>query len=483
MMRSKFLIPLLLLVIVVVFSAQPTEAQSATWHGEYFNNPYLISPSEFKRDDAVLAFNWGTASPDSRMNADNFSVRWGADPYFAAGTYRFWVLADDYVRLNVGFAYRPQINSVDDTQHIPGQLLHADVTLSEGVHHIQVDYQEFSGNAFIYVSWANVATNPTTPNFVVSQPIYTGVATGPWTAQYFANPSMVGNPSLIQSEGSPTHYWGSGSPGSAIPADNFSARWYSTPYLDGSNYQLAVKADDGVRVYVDGALMVNEWHAAGGVTYTVNLNLNAGQHSLIVDYYEAGGEAYLDYSLNRMMVFPSVPVATVPAGQGGGTISSATWATVQAWRLNVRSSPSIAADNILLKVSRNEVYPVVGKNGDGSWCQIAINNTTGWVSTRFVNIGGNTNIPVTASAPPPVTWTDTGFDATALTNVNIRNLPSTRGSSILALLNRGANAHVIGRSADSAWWQINYQGVTGWVSARYAVLQSNAVLSRIPVTG
>lgn len=481
MMCRKLFIPLFVLIVFAVLTIQPVLAQNTTWNGEYFNNAYLIGPSVFTRQDGVLAFNWGTASPDSRMNADNFSVRWGTDPYFAAGTYRFWALADDYLRLNVGYAYRPQINTVDDPQHVPGKLVYADVTLNEGVHHIQVDYQEFTGSAFIYVSWANLASNPTSPNFPVSQPIYTGVYTGGWTAQYYTNTILAGNPGLITSESSPTHYWGSGSPGGAIPADNFSARWSSMYYLESGNYQISVKADDGVRLYVDGMLMLNEWHPASGITYSVNLNLGAAQHSFIIEYHEAGGDAYLDYSLSRLLVFPPVTPIVVPPGQGGGAITSATWATVSAWRLNVRDNPSATA-NILLKISRNEAYPVVGRNSDGSWCQINVNGLKGWVSTRFVNMAGSPNVPVTASAPPPTPWTDTGFDVTAVVTVNVRNLPNIGGSTILELMGRGATAHVIGRSSNNRWWQVNYQGVIGWVSSAYAQIQPNVDVGRIPVT-
>jgi hypothetical protein len=65
------------------------------WTGEYFNNPYFIGDPVMRRQDNVLGFNWGMAAPANGLPADHFRVRWGADPYFTAGSYRFTVLADD----------------------------------------------------------------------------------------------------------------------------------------------------------------------------------------------------------------------------------------------------------------------------------------------------------------------------------------------------------------------------------------------------
>ncbi|WP_410968985.1 PA14 domain-containing protein, partial [Salmonella sp. SAL4444] len=77
-----------------------------------------------------------------------------------------------------------------------------------------------------------------------------GLGTGPWTAQYYANPTLSGSPTLIQTESSPTHDWGTGSPVVSIPPDNFSARWTSTRTVEAGTYQISVRVDDGVRVFV-----------------------------------------------------------------------------------------------------------------------------------------------------------------------------------------------------------------------------------------
>lgn len=140
---------------------------SPSWTAEYFNNPYFIGDPVLRRQDNVIGFNWGNAAPANGVPADNFSVRWGSDPYFTAGTYRFTVLADDGIAVTVDF-HNNFINTLEQPR--PGQTLSADVTLTEGRHHLQVDFREYGGVAYAYVSWANISSNPNGPTLPGQSP-------------------------------------------------------------------------------------------------------------------------------------------------------------------------------------------------------------------------------------------------------------------------------------------------------------------------
>jgi len=471
-MWRKITLMTILLVVLGVAAAQPVTAQNATWNAEFFNNPYLLGQAAAERVDGAIAFDWGNAAPNAGVNPDNFSVRWGADPYFTAGTYRFYAFADDNVKVNVGFAFAPQIDTFSSLAI--GQVVSADITLTEGFHHVQVDYREVSGSAYVYVTWANLATNPTGPNFPVPQQSFSSINNGNWTGQYYNNTDLSGSPVLVRSEAFPSFNWGTGSPDGSIQSDNFSARWTSTQTLDAASYTITVRADDGVRVAVDGNTYINEWHLASSNTYTAVINLSAGSHNFQIEFFEGAGNAFLDYRLSRTGVNPPAPPTS-----GGNT---GTTATITTGRLNVRNAPNTGA-TILTKVNRNEVYPVIGANADQSWWQINVNGTVGWVFGRFVSIGGNPNVAVTSNTAAFAAPAATGFTVTALDTVNIRSIPSTRGSTILSKLPRGGLAQVVGRNANGSWWQVDYQGVVGWVSARFAQLQSGVNLSSIPVTG
>jgi uncharacterized protein YgiM (DUF1202 family) len=62
---------------------------------------------------------------------------------------------------------------------------------------------------------------------------------------------------------------------------------------------------------------------------------------------------------------------------------------------------------------------------------------------------------------------------TATVDANVRNGPGT-DYSIVGMLTEGATAPVIGRNADSSWWQINYQGTTAWIAGSVTTANTTA---------
>ncbi len=94
--------------------------------------------------------------------------------------------------------------------------------------------------------------------------------------------------------------WGRGSPDPAVPVDYFSVRWTRTLNFQAGTYRLSVRSDDGARVFVDDNLLINEWHPAAPLTYTADVNLAAGLHTIRVEYYEGVGDAYILFTIQPM---------------------------------------------------------------------------------------------------------------------------------------------------------------------------------------
>lgn len=463
---------ILLLAVLLVLAAAivPASAQNgAVWTTYFFNNAFLLEPPVLTRQDTAVAFNWGSGSPAPGVLADNFTVRFATDVYLPAATYRFWALADDEVRVTVDYQFTPLIDTFGNPR--VGQTLSGDLALNAGMHHVQVDYREAGGNAFVYATWADLATNPSGPSFPA--PGIPSPSSGPWTAQYYANNNLSGTPTLIQSEGSPTHDWGSGSPVASIPSDNFSGRWTSSQTLNAATYQISARADDGVRVFVDGVSVINEWHSASGVTYTVNVNLSAGQHNFMIEYYEAGGLAFLNYTFTLVGSNPPPPI-TGPAATVTG-----------AFKLNVRATPDPVNGAILTRINRNETYPIVGRNSDSSWWQINVNGIVGWVSARYVTAANTGSVPVTSGVitPPvptqPPVITGAAMTVTGAFRLNVRATPDPVNGVVVVRINRNETYPIVGRNSDSSWWQINVNGTVGWVNARYVTAANTG---NVPVT-
>ena len=50
-------------------------------------------------------------------------------------------------------------------------------------------------------------------------------------------------------------------------------------------------ADDGVRVYLDGTLVIDQWKDQSATTYIASRTVTAGNHEVKVEYSENGGDA------------------------------------------------------------------------------------------------------------------------------------------------------------------------------------------------
>jgi parallel beta-helix repeat protein len=91
--------------------------------------------------------------------------------------------------------------------------------------------------------------------------------------------------------------WGVGSPDGSINGDNFVARFTRTDTFTGGPVKFTVTdADDGFRVYLDGDLVMERWNNSFGSAMIEVLNVTAGEHTIVVEYYEDQGNAYLFFN-------------------------------------------------------------------------------------------------------------------------------------------------------------------------------------------
>lgn len=87
--------------------------------------------------------------------------------------------------------------------------------------------------------------------------------------------------------------WGSGSPDGAIASDHFSVRWTGQIQPRYSEaYTFYTTSDDGVRLWVNGQLLVDNWTDHSNTENSGAITLTAGQrYDIKLEYYEKGGEA------------------------------------------------------------------------------------------------------------------------------------------------------------------------------------------------
>ncbi|MEI6684161.1 MAG: glycoside hydrolase family 3 C-terminal domain-containing protein [Bacteroidota bacterium] len=138
-------------------------------------------------------------------------------------------------------------------------------------------------------------------------------------AEFFKNMKLEGTPALVRVDSLIDFNWEDNPPAPGIDKDGFSVRWtgYLMPPVSRS-YTLYTASDDGVRVYIDGKLVINNWTNHGTTIDSVKIILLAGKsYNIKVEYYEDGGDAVMilgwdlpEDGIRKQMVSDAVKVAT-----------------------------------------------------------------------------------------------------------------------------------------------------------------------------
>lgn len=140
-----------------------------------------------------------------------------------------------------------------------------------------------------------------------------GLAQGPvepqhsdptWQASYWNNITLSGTAVLQRAETNLSYDWTTGTPAAGVNADYFSARW--TRYVDVTpgTYRFTVTSDDGVRLWIDNVLIIDQWTEHPAQTYTADHALDSGHHLFKVEYFEKTGLATMKLNWQLLQTPP-----------------------------------------------------------------------------------------------------------------------------------------------------------------------------------
>ena len=229
----------------------------------------------------------------------------------------------------IGFVATPAVSPNGGTFSTSATVTLSDAT-SGAVIYYTLDGSTPSTNSFRY-SGAFVVTNTVA---VKAQAFKTGWANSPVTTATFINSTSLGtgiglvgyyysnsyptNPysgpaTLVRTDAVVNFNWGSGSPDPSISVDHFTAKWTgSVQPLFSEPYTFSTTTDDGVRLWVNGQLLIDHWVDQGATEWSGTINLTAEQHyNIEMDYYENGGSASATLSWSS----PSTSKAIIPQTQ------------------------------------------------------------------------------------------------------------------------------------------------------------------------
>jgi beta-glucosidase len=114
-------------------------------------------------------------------------------------------------------------------------------------------------------------------------------------AEYFDNNRLDGSPRLTRVDPRADFRWTLSSPGRGIPFDWFSARWTATLGVPAAGVRrIAIEGNDGYRLWIDDALVIDNWVKRSYGVRDAAVNLAPGtSHALRLEYFESTGNARL----------------------------------------------------------------------------------------------------------------------------------------------------------------------------------------------
>jgi hypothetical protein len=273
----------LVVALALLVPAPIAHAADPIWRGEYFANQDLAGTPALVRSDNDINFNWGWGSPSPSIPVDHFSVRWTRSVSLGAGQWRFYAVVDDGIRLSVDG------QTIIDQWRVTAPITYTSlIGLNAGDHTIRVEYWENTERAQIQVGWEYAG--PTSAGAVAV------ASAGTWRGQYYANRKLKNDPSFERNDAAIYFDWGYGGPGGGVGGQDFSVRWTRSVFLPSGTYEFKVKADDGMRLWYDWTNLINEWHDHVDKTYSKQIEVSTGTHTLVVEYYQGAGPASIEVS-------------------------------------------------------------------------------------------------------------------------------------------------------------------------------------------
>lgn len=128
------------------------------------------------------------------------------------------------------------------------------------------------------------------------------------SAAYFDNADLTGA-TVTRIDPTVDFDWGQGSPDPAIGPDTFSVRWTGQVQVDrAETYTFTTTSDDGVRLWVDGKLLIDAWTDHSKREDTAEVALTEGRHDLRMEFYDNGYDAIAELRWSS----PSIPRQIIP---------------------------------------------------------------------------------------------------------------------------------------------------------------------------
>ena len=131
--------------------------------------------------------------------------------------------------------------------------------------------------------------------------------------EYFNNANLTGEPVLTRIDDVIDFDWGVESPDDLLEVNNFSVRWTAeieVPYPETYTFIVNIFLSDGIRLWVNGLLLIDNWTGDEPWERRATIDLPAGQASIRVEYFDSDHRAVARLSWES----PSIQRQVIPKG-------------------------------------------------------------------------------------------------------------------------------------------------------------------------
>ena len=152
--------------------------------------------------------------------------------------------------------------------------------------------------AFTVSAWINPGpSSPESGYEVIISHSVLDVFSSSFIGEYYSTSGTGASPPfgdlvLVRADEDIDFNWGNGSPDPSILNNDFQVRWTGNILAETSGeYTFRSYTDDGVRLYLDGAMIIDHWYDQGATSRYGSIDLTAGLHECVMEYYENSGDA------------------------------------------------------------------------------------------------------------------------------------------------------------------------------------------------
>jgi hypothetical protein len=271
----------------------PTSGGGSGLLATYYSGARSFNNVILQKTEANIDFNVGTGVFTSGVPADNFTVRWvGEIEAPASGQYTFATQSDDGVRVFVN-----DQTVIDNWDYHASTRNTGTMYLTGGQKYpITVEYFEGSWNAVMVLSWQVPGQSeqvvPASRLFMPSTT--TGGSSGDGLmARYYNGNRNFTDLILTKVDSNINFDVGTSVFTSGVPSDNFTVRWEGDVEAPKSGtFAFTTESDDGIRLWVNGQKIIDNWTYHAWTRDTGIIDLVAGQkYSIVLEYFEGSWNA------------------------------------------------------------------------------------------------------------------------------------------------------------------------------------------------